>query len=137
MRTGILVATATGLALAACAGRDAQPVATVQALDASSDCAMINAEIQANNVRAQSLSSEENGKIAQNVATGVVGLVIWPVWFAMDTKGAAATEGKALQARQEYLSNLAAQRCAPAAVPVASAPPARRAAPKPQSPPPT
>jgi hypothetical protein len=97
--------------LSACAGRDAQPVATVQIQDASSDCAMINAEIQANNKRAEALSSEQNAKIAQNVAAGVVGVVIWPVWFAMDTKGAASTEAAALQARQEYLSNLAAARC--------------------------
>jgi propanediol utilization protein len=24
----------------------------------------------------------------QNVAAGVVGIVVWPVWFAMDAKGA-------------------------------------------------
>jgi len=101
--------------LAACAGRDPIPIATVQPQDVGSDCAMINAEIQANNSRAQSLASEQNGKVAQNVAAGVVGLVIWPVWFAMDTKGAASSDAAQLQARQEYLANLAAQRCAPAA----------------------
>lgn len=56
-------------------------------------------------------ASEQNAKIAQNVAAGVVGVVIWPVWFAMDVKGAASTEVAALQARQEYLATLAAQRC--------------------------
>jgi hypothetical protein len=30
----------------------------------------------------------------------------------MDTKGAAGTDAAALQARQEYLVNLAGQRCA-------------------------
>ena len=29
------------------------------------------------------LSDEQGWKVAQNVATGVVGLVIWPVWFGM------------------------------------------------------
>jgi len=29
----------------------------------------------------------------------VVGLVIWPVWFGMDWKGAAAKDAAALQAR--------------------------------------
>ena len=30
----------------------------------------------------QELGSEEGGKVAQNVAAGVVGLFIWPVLFA-------------------------------------------------------
>jgi hypothetical protein len=48
---------------------------------------------------------------------GVVGLVVWPVLFAMDAKGAAGTDAVALQARQEYPVNLAGQRCAPGARP--------------------
>jgi type IV pilus biogenesis protein CpaD/CtpE len=48
-------AAAVELALAACAGRDAQPVATVQPQDTQSDCAMINAEIQADNAKAEPL----------------------------------------------------------------------------------
>jgi hypothetical protein len=114
MRTEIFSTIAIGFALSACAGRDAQPVATVQPQDAYSDCSMINAEIQANNSRAEALASEQNAKVVQNVAAGVVGLVVWPVWFAMDAKGAAGTDAAALKARQEYLVNLAGQRCAPA-----------------------
>jgi len=112
MRIEIFLAIAAAVALGACAGRDAQPIATVQPQDAYSNCAMINAEIQANNKRAEALASEQNAKIAQNVAAGVVGIVVWPVWFAMDAKGAAGTEAAALQARQEYLVNLAGQKCA-------------------------
>jgi hypothetical protein len=112
MRVGMCFAMAVGLALAACAGRDPQPIATVQPQDANSDCAMINAEIQANNKRAEALASEHDAKVAQNVVAGVVGVVVWPVLFAMDAKGAAATDAAALQARQEYLANLAAIRCA-------------------------
>jgi hypothetical protein len=56
--------------------RDAQPVANVQPQDAYSDCSMINAEIQANNSRAQALASEQNAKVVQNVAAGVVGIVV-------------------------------------------------------------
>jgi hypothetical protein len=130
-------AIALGVALSACAGRDPQPIATVQPQDATSDCAMINAEIQANNKRAETLASEHDAKIAQNVVAGVVGVVVWPVLFAMDAKGAAATDAAALQARQEYLANLAAIRCVPppvAAAPPAALPPHRTAAvrPKPQ-----
>jgi hypothetical protein len=34
------------------------------------------------------------------------------MWFAMDAKGATGTDAAALKARQEYLMNLANQRCA-------------------------
>ena len=62
---------------------------------------MIRAEIQANNAKAQDLANEQGGKVAQNVAAGVVGLVIWPIWFGMDFKDAAGKDAAALQARQQ------------------------------------
>jgi hypothetical protein len=117
MRSEVISALALGLALTACAGRDPHPVAVVQPQDAQSDCAMIRAEIEANNVQAEKLAQENGAKIAQNVAAGVVGVVIWPVWFAMDAKGAAGTEMDALKARQQYLATLAQQRCAQAPAP--------------------
>jgi hypothetical protein len=131
VHTRLFWAAAIGLALGACAGRDAMPVATVQPQDAYSNCAMINAEIQANNRKAEALASEQNAKIAQNVAAGVVGIVVWPVWFAMDAKGAAAQDAAALQARQEYLVSLAGQKCGP---PLQSAPQPRGVAPAPPLP---
>jgi hypothetical protein len=96
---------------------------------------MIRAEIEANNVQAEKLAQENGAKIAQNVAAGVVGVVIWPVWFAMDAKGAAGTEMDALKARQQYLASLAAQRCAQ--TPAPPPPPAAQhlaAKPKPKPP---
>lgn len=113
MRGRVCFATAIGLALSACAGRDPAPVASVQPQDVYSDCTMIRAEIEANNTKAKELADEQGLKTAQNVAAGVVGIVIWPVWFGMDFKGAAAKDVAALQARQEYLTTLATQRCAP------------------------
>jgi hypothetical protein len=101
------------VALSSCAGRDPQPISTVQQQDAYSDCTMIRAEIDANNQKAQELANEQGMKVAQNVAAGVVGLVIWPVWFGMDFKGAAGQDAANLQARQEYLTQFAVQRCAP------------------------
>jgi hypothetical protein len=87
---------------------------------------MIRAEIEANNVQAEKLADENHAKIAQNVAAGVVGVVVLPVWFAMDAKGAAGTEMDALKARQQYLATLAEQRCArPAPAAPAAAPPRR------------
>jgi hypothetical protein len=77
------------------------PIAVVQSHDQGSDCAMITAEIQANNTKVSELANEKGMKVVQNVAAGVVGIVVWPMFFAMDSKGAASTEMTALQARQE------------------------------------
>jgi len=76
-------------------------------------CDQIVAEIQANNQRISELAEEEGWKVTQNVAAGVVGLIIWPVWFGMDFQDAAGKEGKALSQRNEYLGRLAQQRCGP------------------------
>ena len=46
------------VSLAACAGRAPQSVATVQPQDVNIDCAMITAEIQANNIKVEELASE-------------------------------------------------------------------------------
>jgi hypothetical protein len=73
---------------------------------------MITAEIEANNAKVRELADEKGVKVAQNVAAGVAGLVVWPVLFAMDFKGAADTDMAALQARQQFLTNLAQERCA-------------------------
>ena len=100
MRVEFMLAMAAGLALSACAGRDPQPIATVQAQDTYADCTQIRAEIEANNVKLKQLSDEQGGKVAQNVAAGVAGIVIWPIWFGMDFKDAAGKEVAALQARQ-------------------------------------
>src|SRR5437763_13807812 len=113
MHRGSLAAFAATVALADCAGRDPQPVATVQVTDSTATCAMIVAEIEANNIKVKELAGEEGGKVAQNVVAGVAGLVIPVLWFGMDFKGAASKEVTALQARQQYLTTLATERCAP------------------------
>jgi hypothetical protein len=85
---------------------------------------MVTAEIQANNIKVQELANEERLKVGQNVAAGVAGVIVWPLLFAMDFKGAASKEVAALQARQQYLTTLATERCAqsPPPRPRASAP---------------
>jgi hypothetical protein len=115
---------------AACAGRDPQPVPTVQLTDANATCAMIVAEIEANNIKVQELANEQGLKTAQNVAAGVVGIVIPVVWFGMDFKGAASKEVAALQARQQYLATLATERCKQPAQQPAAPPRARAYAPE-------
>lgn len=140
MRGGVCSAMAIGFALSACAGRDPMPIATVQPQDAVSDCAMITAEIDANNIKFKELADEQGLKTGQNIAAGVAGIVIWPLWFAMDFKGAASKDVVALQSRQQYLTSLATQRChqmppSPVAAAPPVAPPRRTAAikPKPQA----
>lgn len=82
-------------------------------------CAEIGAEIEANNHKIQGLSGEEGGKVGQNVAAGVAGLFIWPIWFAMDFQDAAGKEGRALQDRNAYLGTVSAERCQDNPTPVA------------------
>ena len=69
-------------------------------------------------------------KVAQNVAAGVAGLVVWPLFFAMDFKSYASKEVAALEARQQYLTTLATEKCAPPPK-VAAKPPPRRQSAKP------
>ena len=140
MRNELVVAV-LGIALVGCAGREPQPIATVQPQDAYADCTMLQAEIQANNIKVQELADEQGLKVAQNVAAGVAGVFIWPIWFAMDAKGAATKDVAALQARQQYLTVLATERCRPPAVAGNRPPPprgqaARAPAPRAAPPPP-
>ncbi len=102
--------TAMALFVAGCAGRAPAPVATVNPSDSLMSCYQIQSEISANNLKIQDLAREHGWKVAQNVAAGVAGLVIWPLWFGMDWQGAAGIEARALQERQQYLAGLAAQK---------------------------
>jgi hypothetical protein len=74
---------------------------------------MIRSEIEGNNIKIQELADERGLKTAQNVAAGLAGFVVPVIWFGMDWKGAADKDGAALQARQQYLTTLATERCAP------------------------
>ena len=106
----ILTAAAFAFLLTACAGRAPAPVPVVQGGDKGLDCPAIAAEVTANDAKIRELGKEEGAKVAQNVAAGVAGLFIWPIWFAMDFQGAASKEVAALQQRQSYLATLAAER---------------------------
>ena len=97
-------------ALAACAGRSPAPVAVSQVGDAQRDCHAISAEIVSNNQKLGELGGQKGMKVAQNTAAIVVGLFVWPVLFATDFQGAAATEAEALQKRTEHLATLAREK---------------------------
>ena len=88
------------------------------------DCTALNAEIAGNSVHEADLAKEEGNKRGQNIAAGIGdALLFWPALFLMDFQDAAGTERKALESRDQYLSTLAAQRCAQQPV-VASTTPA-------------
>jgi hypothetical protein len=110
MRKSSIAIAILGVLLTACAGRAPNPVAVVQPQDHFMDCPAISAEAQANNAKLRDLGGEEGNKVAQNVAAGVVGLFIWPVWFGMDFQGAADKEETALNSRNQYLATMASQR---------------------------
>src|SRR6516162_9779845 len=96
MRAIVLAACAA--LCAACAGRDPQPVATVQPTDAMATCAMITAEIQANNIKVQELAGEEGANDPHNVAAALAGIVITILRFGIDFEGAASKEVAGFQA---------------------------------------
>lgn len=101
-----LIVFPVGLALiTGCAGRSPDPVAVVQPIDKHMTCDDIYAEVKANNAKIVDLSGDQGEKVAQNVAAGVAGLFIWPLWFAMDFQGTAGKEIAALQARNEHLAS--------------------------------
>lgn len=109
MKTVFSIVIVAGL-LAGCAGRSPQPVAVVQPTDRSLDCTQVAAEVKFNNEKLVALSRESANKVGQNVAAGVAGLLIWPLWFAMDFQDAAGKDAVALQQRQSYLASLAAEK---------------------------
>ena len=127
-----LIAAASMALLASCAGRTPAPVSVSQIQDGTMSCQAIQAEIRANNAKISELGGEQGAKVAQNVAAGVAGLLIWPLWFTMDFQGAATKEIAALEARNAHLGERALETCtvqaqseirAPAALPVVHAVP--------------
>jgi len=119
----LLVLVVSAASLAGCAGRDPEIIPTVQPYDNQTTCTQIKAEIEANNARVKSLADEQGLKVVQNVVAGVGGIfTVGLSWFALDFKGAAYREVKALEARQQYLTILAEERCA-APVQAAEPPP--------------
>jgi len=105
-----LTAAVALLVLAGCAGRPPQPVQLAQPQDPGSTCAMLSAEIDANNHKIADLAGDQGAKVAQNVAAIAVGLFVWPVLFAADFQGSAGVEIEALKERQHYLAAIAEQR---------------------------
>jgi hypothetical protein len=104
--------------------RDLKPVTTVRPQDSTTSCAELEQEIQANNLQVTQLAKENGWRLTQNNNAGGNGVFVWPVWFAMDFKGASNIAAASLQARQQHLATIVGQRCAEAAPP-STQPPSR------------
>lgn len=111
MNRGSLACSVAFVALVGCAGRAPTPVVVSQATDPLLECEMIQSEIGVNSQKIVQLEGEKGGKLAQNIAAGVGGLLIWPLWFAMDLQGTQGKEITALQNRNTTLAAMAATRC--------------------------
>ena len=92
--------------LASCAGAPPHPVNIVMPGDKTMSCDIVHAQINNNNNLINRLYSEQNEKVAQNVAAGIGGLFFWPLWFFMDFQNSAKIEISALEQRNNYLSTL-------------------------------
>jgi hypothetical protein len=112
MSTKTMVSAIALITLAGCAGRTPNPVAVAQIHDSTLSCQAIQAEVAANNHQISELGKEQGAKTAQNVAAGVAGLFIWPLFFAMDFQGSATKEIAALEQRNSYLGQMALSECA-------------------------
>ena len=66
-------------------------------------CQTINNEMSMNSSKIASLSAEQSSTTGSNIAVGIGGLFLWPVWFALDLKGAAATEKASYEQRNNNL----------------------------------
>tara|TARA_R110002012_G_scaffold28059_1_gene88900 strand:+ start:505 stop:1122 length:618 start_codon:yes stop_codon:yes gene_type:complete len=98
------------LSIAACAGREAVPVATSNAQDETMSCLEIDREIGRNNASMRALAGENHGRTGRNVLAGAVGLVLfWPALFALDLRDGAGKEMVALDSRNDMLEMLARQ----------------------------
>ena len=113
VRSLSLVVLSLAVLTAACAGREPNPVATVQPIDDTMNCEVIQAEVNSNTQRIAELGPEQSNKVAQNIAAGATGAFFILPLFLMDFQNAAGKEEAALKSRNDYLATLARQRCAP------------------------
>lgn len=105
--TAIMAATAL---LAACAGRDPVPVSAYKPTDSKLSCTELSAEIRANNQNMVALAQESANTTDRNVMMGAAGVLLFaPILLAIDAKDAAATENRALEARNHQLAEMGRQ----------------------------
>ena len=98
------------LTLAACGGREAQPVAVVQADDAYKTCQQIVTELVNIEVKASKLNAEQETKVKRNAFFTATGALIYAPLLLIDPKNAVEVELHALAQRHAGLKDLAARK---------------------------
>lgn len=96
--------------LAACGGREPDPVMVVRNEDTNRNCAYLVNEIEVIEHKVHKLLPETDKRF-ENVAYGVAGFYTFFIpWLLMDFKNADAIEYKALRARHAHLSAIATDK---------------------------
>lgn len=106
----LIICALIALFLAGCAGRSANPIATREVGDNKMECEEILAEMSELDRKARRLMGEQSAKTGKNVAWGVAGLFIWPLWLAMDLSDAERQEAVAMQDRYSHLQRIHAKK---------------------------
>lgn len=111
MQKKFFIVAAAAMVLAACAGRDAVPVAQVQPHDNDLSCEQIVAEQQDINNKVAALQRQKDEAHDSNVAIGAIGAILfWPALFALDTGDAEDVEMRAYRSRSQHLSMVATNK---------------------------
>ncbi len=95
--------------LTGCAGRAANPVAVHQMSDNHKSCQMLKREISSIEMNIQNLVPQAD-KTGKNVALGIGGLFIWPMWLFMDLSSAEKEEINAYRMRHSHLVSLSQEK---------------------------
>jgi hypothetical protein len=95
--------------LTGCAGRAANPVMVRQMGDNHKSCQMIQREISSIETNIQTLVPQSD-KTGKNVALGIGGLFIWPMWLFMDLSSAEKEEINAYRMRHDHLLSLSQEK---------------------------
>jgi hypothetical protein len=92
-----------------CAGTLPQPVAIYQYGDEDKSCDALQGEIVDCKTNIEALYVKRKGKIQSNVVAVFAGLIIWPMFFAIDTKSDELLEIDALAERHKILVTIASK----------------------------
>ena len=99
---------ASFLLLAACGGRDPDPIMVSRAGDGQKSCEVLIYDIGNLEYKIHQLLPETEGKTVQNVAYGVAGFYTFFIpWLLIDFNNAEAKEYEALRQRHAHLSTIA------------------------------
>ena len=98
------------LLLAACGGRDADPVASRQIGDKDLTCEEIEIELIDIQGDIDVLIGEKSDSRSENVAWGIAGLFFFPLWLGLDLTETEQIEMRAFEKRGRELERLARRK---------------------------